>query len=304
MTERKDLIIGAVTDYTYDNIKPWLNSIKKSGFKGEIALMAYNMSLETVNKLTEEGLTYIFGLKNDNEGNIIYDRPNFNICVERFAHMHFFLKNLEHVDYVIATDVKDVIFQKDPSAWIREVAPDNKLVVGTENLRYKDEPWGRNNLQLSFGASIYESLKDNPIYCAGVIAGKHKAVVDLFLNIFLLCRGTADSIPGGGGPDQAALNVLLSLDAYKTDTKFLRTTDAFVCHAGTSLHAIASGSGGIGAEFMKDNGVIEDFKENMLDADCIMKDGLVCTAKGVPYCIVHQYDRVTEWKKDMKKWSK
>ena len=298
----KDLIIGAVTDYNYDQIKPWFNSIKKSGYKGDIGLLAYNMKIDTLNTLKEEGLTYIFGMKTDDDGNIIYDRPNFNICVERFAHLHLFLRNLPDIDYIIATDVKDVIFQKNPSDWIRENAPNSKLILGTENLRYEDEPWGRNNLKMSFGPTIYENLKDNPIYCAGVIAGKAKSVTDLFMNIFLLCRGTSDIIPGGGGPDQAALNVLLSLDAYKSNTALLKTTDSFVCHVGTSIHAIKSGSGGIGQEFMKNAGVINTYKEEMLGPDCIMKDGLVCTESGEPYCIVHQYDRVSEWKDIMSKW--
>lgn len=295
-----DLIVGCVTGYEYDQIEPWLSSIKSSGFSGKVAIIAYNMTKETSDKLTENGVSFIFGVKQNEKGDMVYERPGFNICVERFAHQYFFLREMSSFDYIISTDVKDVVFQRNPSVWLRENIGANKnIIVGTENLRYKDEPWGKNNFNLSFGPFLYEVVKNNPIYCAGVIAGRHNAFVDLCLNIFLICRGNPDTISGGGGSDQAALNMLLSLDAYKEQTKFLTTKDSFVCHAGTSLHAIRSGSGTIGQTFLQDAGVMDEYKECLLNDDCLFKDGLVCTSDGEPYCVVHQYDRVHEWKGKM-----
>ena len=39
----KDLIVGVVDGYNWDQIKYWANSIDKSGFDGHKALVVYNM---------------------------------------------------------------------------------------------------------------------------------------------------------------------------------------------------------------------------------------------------------------------
>mgnify|MGYP003352602079 CR=1 FL=1 len=36
----KDLIIGAYANYKFDLLKPWINSIKETGFQGDIVLIA------------------------------------------------------------------------------------------------------------------------------------------------------------------------------------------------------------------------------------------------------------------------
>src|SRR5665213_858625 len=114
----QDIVIGAVTNYTYHDIEPWLVSLKRTGYQGIIALVVYNMKKEDADKLVSQGVT-IFSFMKDDMGNLVYYDPrgpqNFNIVVDRFAHMWYFLNQLkEPIRYVLATDVKDVIFQSDP----------------------------------------------------------------------------------------------------------------------------------------------------------------------------------------------
>ena len=33
---QKDLVIGVFSNYTYDYVKPWIKSIKETGFKGDV----------------------------------------------------------------------------------------------------------------------------------------------------------------------------------------------------------------------------------------------------------------------------
>lgn len=291
-----DVVIGTATNYDYDKIEPWVVSLKRSGFDGKIALVVYNMKKDTVDRLVADGVA-LFGFQKDDEGNFTYPSDNnFSIMVERFAHIWYFLSKAdEEIEHIISTDVKDVIFQKNPSDFFS--AFDRKeIFVGCENFKYKDEPWGKNNLIQSFGPMLYEKLKDNPIYCAGVIAGKKQAILDLFLNVFLLCRGAPAHVPGGGGPDQAALNILLSLDSYKSITNFCSMEHDFVCHAGTTTHAIKSGKGVIGEEYLRDPSSLYRFNDVMLGKDPIYADDTVYNSYNTPYYIVHQYDRVNEWK--------
>ena len=296
------LIIGAVTGYKYDDIAPWLNSIKQSGFTGKTGLIIYNMELAEIEKLNAAGLDYSFVIQQDPDGNAVYDNPNFNICVERFAHLWFFLKKYEDpFDYVIATDVKDVVFQSNPSEWIREITDNHEdplIIVGTENLLYKDEPWGKNNMIMSFGPLFYDELKDTPIHCAGVIAGTRQSIQDLAKTVFLVSRGGPAYPSGGGGPDQAALNITLNTDPWKRMTAFLESDEPFVAHCGTSWEAIKAGSGAIGEEFVQLHTSTEmQIKDRFVGPDLEFINGQVCTENGVPFCIVHQYDRVPEWKK-------
>ncbi len=53
----KDLIIGAFTNYTdYDVLKPWVQSIKDTGFDGDIVLVAIEATNDIVKKIEAEVL--------------------------------------------------------------------------------------------------------------------------------------------------------------------------------------------------------------------------------------------------------
>jgi len=291
----RNLIIGVIDNYTYDKIEPWVVSLERTGYDGAKVLIAYNISKETTDRLEKKGIT-IYAFNKDAEGNCTYPKPtDFSLMVERFAHIWYFLTNNEEkFDKIIMTDVKDVVFQRNPfhNTQMRQIW--QECMVGSENIRYEDEPWGKNNMTLSFGHMIYETVKRNPIFCAGVIAGSSTTFIDLCLAVYLLCRGCIRNVPGGGGPDQAALNVLLSLEPYKVSV--IRTHGTFVAHMGTSLQAVASGSGGAG-EIYKNR--LDEYqklliwdKESELRMDedtnlIYMNDNLVD--------ILHQYNRIPDW---------
>jgi len=287
----KDLIVGVVDRYKWDQIKHWANSIKRSGFTGHKALIVYNMDAETVKKLTDEDFMLIGCGQYDEKTGFSHDNSKGSVMVDRFFHLYGFLNVLsEPVDNVIMTDVRDVIFQDDPSKWLSNNG--YQIVVGSENLKYKDEPWGRNNLQQAFGPYFLETHGDNEIYCAGVIAGNRNAMRDLALNVWLICHGLNPHVPGGGGPDQAALNILLHTDAYTIQTNFTNPTDGWVVHAGTSLPAIKAGSGGIGEEYRRNPNIDLPFVHD-INYTVSNNEGHV---NGKKVTIVHQWDRVPEWK--------
>ena len=181
-----DLVLGVVTNYKYEQIEPWLVSLERTGYQGKKALIAYNMEKETIDILSSKNVT-IFGFGRDSEQNMIYPtNEKFSIMTERFIHAWQFLSQMTDIDRIVMTDVKDVVFQSNPSVWLETNITFGRrtIAVGAENFRYKDEPWGKNNIILSFGQMIYETIKEEPIYCAGVIAGKYDFIKDLFLNIY------------------------------------------------------------------------------------------------------------------------
>lgn len=291
----KDIIIGVVDNYDWDKIKYWANSIKKSGFDGHKALIVFNMDDATVKKLTEEEFMTM-GVTPYVEGKgFTYDGNGRSIMVDRFFYIYNFLKMLdESFERVIITDVRDVVFQNNPTDWMNEYfLPHYNLIVGSENLNYADEPWGRNNLIKSFGEYFYDSLKEQQIICAGVLAGTLEDIKDLCLNIWLITHRMNPHVEGGGGPDQAALNILLDMVVHRYTTLYTNPSSGWVVHAGTSIEAIKAGSGGIGEAYLRDNNMPLPFVNNLdfsIDNDKIYVYDKQLT-------IVHQWDRVPAWKK-------
>lgn len=292
----KDLIVGVVDRYNWHQIKYWANSIKKSGFDGYKALIIYNMDAETVRKLTAEDFMLIGCNQYDEEKGFSHDNSKGNVMVDRFFHISSFLSMLEapmDVGRVIITDVRDVVFQSNPTNWLdKNFGNSYDILLGSENLTYNNEPWGKNNILKSFGQLFFESKKNSPIYCAGVIAGTLESIKDLCMNVWLICRGLNPNVDGGGGPDQAALNILIDMEAYRHSTMFTSPTNSWVLHAGTSLPAIKAGSGGIGQAYVLNNNTnvpfIEHIHINIADDKVKVFDNVVT--------VLHQWDRVPEWR--------
>jgi hypothetical protein len=286
----KDLVIGAITGYNFNAIEPWVNSLERSGFDGDKAMLCYNISFDVANELRQRGFK-VFGFEqNEEQRRLEYTKPNFNVVVERFLHMAFVLRELEtKYRYIISTDVKDVIFQRNPSEWLdkglgaQQMDLSYKVVAASESIRYEQEDWGNFNLFRSFGVQVYHTFRDKIVSNAGVMAGEYEHMLDLFMQIKLLCDGApAHFIEGGGGPDQAAYNVLINSKPWNRITRFANSEDGWAAQLGTTGPQIQDRYGKFITEPLP-----------------ILKDGIVCTSTGEPFYIVHQYDRVPQWKNEI-----
>jgi hypothetical protein len=201
--------------------------------------------------------------------------PNFHINVERFYHMWYFMSKLpveKRPYYLISTDVGDIVCQSDPVKWLDDNLGDAMLNAASESLRYKNEVlWGSKNMKDSFGSTVYDHMSDKIIYNAGTISGRFDYVVGLFLNIYLMCQGY-----GTPNPDQAAYNVLLSQEPYKSVTKFNPSESGWAAQMGTSC----------------DPGKLEFFGDKIEEAQPVIEDAVVKTSTGKPFVIAHQYNRL------------
>ena len=263
--EKKDLIIGAFTNYNFNQLRPWVESIEECGFKGDKVMVMGNYSKETHDELEKRNF-------------FLVEMPKLNIPVHvlRFLAIYDYLKDVHlHYRYVVTTDVKDVYFQTNPIDWLVENLKFKKLVAGSEGMLYKDEPWGNDNLFQTYGTYVHELFKNNKIYNVGTIGGDAEYVKDLVFNIFT--NATNRPIPI---VDQAVYNVLLQTQPYKDVTLFADQWLGWACQAGTTV----------------DPSKINAFRPYLVEKEPIFKDGKVLTSLGRPFSIVHQYDRVPEWK--------
>lgn len=285
----KDLIIGGASNYGWNELKYWVNSIKKSGFDGDIVLVATNIKRETIEKLNEEGVQLQLYGKMQDDGSVVA-HSNGVPHVERFFYMWNYLReNVDKYDYVISTDTRDVVFQSNPTVWIDEMifAGRESLIVSSEGLKYQDEPWGNQNLFDAFGPYFHNLYKSIVINNVGVIAGETRYVTDLFFMIFQMSINRPYNIV-----DQAVYNILLQQKPFSDICKFTYNSDAWAIQLGTTIEAIKNGAGAIGNDVRANPEHLKTYEANYFDEQPIFENGIVKTAKGAPFVVVHQYDRL------------
>jgi hypothetical protein len=274
--EQRDLIIGCANNYGWDQLKYWVNSINQSGFEGDKVLILMNCDRETCLKVNEAGFK-IIGFEQDEEGNLKHE-SRFMVHVERFLHIYNYLSRTDY-RYVITTDVRDVIFQKNPIDWIENSLGDRGLIFSSESIKYKDEPWGNDNLLNTYGPFIHNIFKENEIFNVGVLAGRAEYLRDLCLNIFVACVGAPIPIC-----DQSTFNFMISQHPYTDLSLYAKSEHGWACQLGTTA----------------DPSKLEQFKPFLLEPLPKLVDGMVATSEGIDYTIVHQYDR-TEWRELIEK---
>lgn len=266
---KQNLIIGGCTNYGINELKPWVLSINETMPDVKKVMCIGNATQETRDWLVEQGFELV-----------PMPQANIPVHVLRFLSIYEYLReNWEQYEYVITTDVKDVYFQKDAFKFLDHhnvgVRDMHQLVCGSEALRYKDESWGNENLLQTYGPYIHNLFKDNIIYNVGVLGGSAEYMKDLVFNIF--SNATNRPIPI---VDQAVFNVLINTQPYKNVVFKTWMDHSWAVQAGT----------------VADPSKIDGFRPNLLEPEPKFVDGKVVNSKGTEFAIVHQYDRVPEWK--------
>lgn len=286
-TRQRDAYIGCVSHYDYDKIEPLVRSLELSGFTGDKIMIAWTMAPHVIKKLHEKGWTVIAAStsKLDSSGTLYSSVHPARIVVERFNELYRLLNQLGNSPdwrYIITTDVKDVIFQRNPSDWLNEnLNAMSPIHVGSECLVYKDEPWGNDNMQKSFPLE-YERMRNRIIYNCGTITATPEYLKGLAFSIYQLCQ-----LSRIHNPDQAALNVLLSMCPWREVTSFNDMQSGYAVQLGT----------------VNDPNKLESFRPFLTEHKLpyLGEDGIVRVShndgenKIIPM-MVHQYDRNPEWK--------
>lgn len=270
--DKKDLIIGCSTNYDWSVLKYWVNSINSCGFEGDKVLILMTVSDETVQKVVDAGFHVVIIGDKVNGGYL--HKSSLPVHVERFVHIAEIISHYDY-RYVITTDVKDVIFQKNPIEFLEDNG--DALTFSSESMKYKDEPWGNQNLLETFGEHIYQKYKNNIIYNVGVLAGEADYMKDLCLNIFMMSINRPIPIV-----DQSTFNFIISNSIFSGDCYYVPSEMGWACQLGTTA----------------DPSKIEQFRPYLLEPSPVYDGGKVCTQGGREYYIVHQYDR-TPWRKDI-----
>lgn len=281
----QDAVITYCDGYNFEMLQPWAHSLVKSGFSGHKIVMAGNMKSYNATRLSDLGFSVI-GFKRDEYGNLVLDHPRAAVVFRYLALYTVLLTdarfNANRLENVLFTDAKDVVFQKNPSEYMAKVLNDRgsttKLIVGSESVTYEDEPWGKDNIIRSFPEPpIHQPLLPKLIGNCGTWAGKADHVRDMAMQIYLISKGS--SVPN---PDQAAFNILLNSKPWCDIVALQSVENGWCAQCGTT-----------------NDPTKPDLKQKSKDRVPYMPvpDGEVLNPYNEqPMTMVHQYDRVPEWR--------
>lgn len=179
---QRDLIIGAAVGYTDEQLKPFVNSLKRTGYDGDLVLI----------------------------------RQNPYAVHPILSRFDLIPRYIDYQRWVIAIDTSDVVFQSNPVDWLEQNAKSHELVVVSEHTTFAESEGNRKNMCEAF-PQYWEQMKNREVYNAGVIAGKARSVKELCEQIYRLCLQDARV---NAAPikklewqemisDQSAMNILL-----------------------------------------------------------------------------------------------
>ena len=134
MDATNDLVLTAMKGaYSWEQIKPFVNSLKRSGFRGKKVILAHGLLPSVAEELKRDGFElWWYDIKED--------RTFGSYCSERFWPANDFLRSFanEH-RYIIWVDWKDLVIQTDPSVWLEVHMAPYKIIGCTEGMRVKEE---------------------------------------------------------------------------------------------------------------------------------------------------------------------
>jgi hypothetical protein len=273
----EDLVIGCIDSYGWEQVKVWVNSLDSCGFEGKKVMIILNGDLETNTKLVEKGFHVVQVGKYEVGSDMIIHKSMFKPHVERFFHIWNVLRTFEESNaprFVITTDVRDVVFQQNPSGYLNQkIWPGaiKDIVCASEGLKYEDEPWGNGNLFDTFGGFFHNIYKTETIYNVGVLGGRWRSMRDLSLMIFQLALNRLIPIT-----DQAVFNFLIHQVPYDSVIRTTASREGWAAHLGTFLDPTKA----------------ELFDPKLLEGKPTFDGETLRTVDGYPYTFVHQYDRV------------
>jgi hypothetical protein len=263
----KDLIIGAIANYTPDKIKIYINSINKCGFDGDKIMIVYNVPNETVDFLQNNGwMVY---------GGQLVGHPHMHRLIDMFQLLTILKEQGAEYRYVITTDVRDVVFQTNPSEFI-DSHLNLDILASSENVTYENEPWGKKNILEGYNDALFQRYKHELICNVGVLAGRFNAMCDLLLLNYLVSQsGNTQHYT-----DQSSFN--------------------FVIHNRLVNHRIQIED--ISSHWAMQSGTLDNAKfiGKTWQQNIELRNGVLYNGTQ-PFVIVHQYDRIPKWKDEIEK---
>lgn len=178
---KKNLIIGLIKNYNFDQIEPFIFSLKKTNYNGDVVFFYENINSNTLKWLMKQKVKSIpffsTSLNADDIFKSIKEKiENIFDLSKRFLFYYSYIEeNKDLYNNILITDIGDVIFQKNPF----DFDIDDSLCCFLEQEGRtigacpKNSKWIFN----AFGEKILSELSNKPICSAGVIIGPTQRIL-------------------------------------------------------------------------------------------------------------------------------
>ena len=249
-------------------IKVWSESFKKHS-DGEVVLIAANATDEDIQTCIDLNIKYYQVTVED----------TWHINNKRLKHTKDFLEQSDG-DVFLITDVFDVLFQSDP--FNKMDLENNDIFISKEGILVCEEPWNADVINKVFPNET-ASCMQTEIVCSGIIGGKKEPLIKLYYKLDHMCENSLD---GHNIKDQAALIIMVK----NNEIERLKN---FSLDEGWAMHCQSSGP----TQFFESWGLKNAIIRRGYGIPELKEDGVVYTQSGIKYDMVHQFNRVDEWKK-------
>jgi hypothetical protein len=292
MSETRNVILTIVQGADFNYVAPFILSLKRTGYRGRLIIFASAMKGDAVSQLERHGAIVIpfpFLSKRLRE---FFFWPAWPLCRRLFAvnafldlkeklahaalplfyrrhliYLQFLRAHRLEFDRVFLTDARDIFFQADPFSWNQPAGLHFFLLEGdhTINSSQLSVNWTQNQ----FGRTNVGQHLDKIVSCAGTTFGDTEAIITYLTQMVAtsLCARRLRKMTGGD--DQGVHNYLIYENLLPAVTLHSNRCSAVLT---TTLP--------------------------MMMADIPFNaDGLVTNETGGVIPVIHQYDRLPEFKK-------
>lgn len=282
LTKDKRVIVGAVRRLTKRQLYPFVESLKASGYSGDCVFFCTSTSHEAYRYLEEHAIRLVPfsypAIRNhqpllygwsiwrsllewlpNREQKLKLARLVWDLFFLRFLFARDFLTAHSEYSQIMLTDVRDVVFQRDPFAWMEN----RKGVFCFEEMQGRTIGECKSNSRMVrevFGEEGWNKLQGFQISCAGVTFGTRTELLK-YLERFLDLALGALSLRPCSGSDQGIHNRIAHLENLRDLT------------------------------LLNNEGPV--FTMGCVPEECIRVNaiGEVVTKQGDVYSVLHQYDR-------------
>lgn len=207
-------------------IEPFVISLRQSGYADRCIMLTGNGTTGT-DKMAKYGIE-VEDLGTFTEHPFLI-RPRKTIEIMK--------REKDKVRYILAVDVRDVVFQSNPITWIENHIGRFSLIVTTEGGTYggatQSNKENARRLIATYGEREYSRLQDRPICNGGVIAGTPDMMIAFREDIQKEIDRFPNGVPGlgtreeGWPCEQAIMNHVLNTEPFLSRTFVAQPIDGF-----------------------------------------------------------------------------
>ena len=166
---KKNLVIGAITNYVWEDVEPFFKSYVAAGFENtDCVMFVHNVSRRTLNKIRACGVEVLQipqeFINGKNRNAFVVNNYRWNLYAD------YLNKYNDKYNLIFTSDVRDAFFQRDI---FKLCDSKNFLGIAIED-GYLTEKVNKYWITEGYGNEIYNEVKNERIICTGTVWGTCK----------------------------------------------------------------------------------------------------------------------------------